>query len=85
MTIGPNTVIAAGSVVSRSIPAGVVAAGNPAKPVITTAQYAEWSLAVTPDYDETEYRRNKRAFLTRMTLRGSARGTAHSGPEAPKA
>ena len=31
VTIGDNTVIAAGSVVTRSIPSGVVAAGNPCK------------------------------------------------------
>ena len=50
VTIGPDSVIAAGSVVTRSIPPGVVAAGNPAKPVMTIQQYAEWSLAATPDY-----------------------------------
>jgi acetyltransferase-like isoleucine patch superfamily enzyme len=31
VTIGANSVIGAGSVVTRSIPAGVIAAGNPAK------------------------------------------------------
>jgi hypothetical protein len=72
VTIGPNSVVSAGSVVSRNIPPGVLAAGNPAKPVMTVEQYAEWSLAGTPDYDEAEYHRDKRAFLTRMTLRGSA-------------
>ena len=33
VTIGDNTVIAAGSVVSEDIPSGTVAAGNPCKPV----------------------------------------------------
>ena len=33
VTIGDNTVIGAGSVVSRDIPAGVVAVGNPCKPI----------------------------------------------------
>jgi acetyltransferase-like isoleucine patch superfamily enzyme len=81
VTIGPNSVISAGSVVSRNVPAGVLAAGNPAKPVITTEQYAEWSLAATPAYDEAEYHRDKRAFLTKMTLRGSARRSAQRKPE----
>jgi len=72
VTIGPNSVVAAGSVVSRNVPPGVLAAGNPAKPVMTTHQYAEWSLAATPDYDVTEYRKDKRAFLTRFHMRGTA-------------
>ncbi len=71
VTIGPNSVIAAGSVVSRSIPANVLASGNPAKPVMTIEQYAEWSLAATPEYDEAEYRRDKKRFLQKMTMRGS--------------
>jgi acetyltransferase-like isoleucine patch superfamily enzyme len=33
VTIGQATVVAAGSVVTRSLPAGVVAAGVPAVPV----------------------------------------------------
>jgi acetyltransferase-like isoleucine patch superfamily enzyme len=71
VTIGPNCVVAAGSVVTRSIPPGVVAAGNPAKPLMTVQQYAEWSLAATPDIDEEEYRRDPKAVLMRTPLRGS--------------
>lgn len=33
VTIGENTVVGAGAVVTRDLPAGVVAVGNPAKPV----------------------------------------------------
>jgi len=33
VTIGAGAIIAAGSVVTRSIPAGVIAAGNPARPL----------------------------------------------------
>jgi maltose O-acetyltransferase len=33
VTIGADSVIGAGSVVTRSVPAGVVAAGNPARVV----------------------------------------------------
>jgi acetyltransferase-like isoleucine patch superfamily enzyme len=71
VTIGPDCVIAAGSVVTRSISPGVLAAGNPAKPVMTVQQYAEWSLAATPDIDEEEYRRDPKAYLMRTPLRGS--------------
>lgn len=73
VSIGPNSVVAAGSVVSRSIPPDVLASGNPARPVMSIHQYAEWCLASTPDYDEEEYRRDKRAILLRLPLRGSPR------------
>lgn len=39
VTIGNDCIIGAGSVVSRSIPAGQVAVGNPARVVMTTAEY----------------------------------------------
>lgn len=71
VTIGPNSVVAAGSVVARSIPPDVLAAGNPAKPVMTIHQYAEWALAATPDYDEAEFARDRKAVLTRMYMRES--------------
>ena len=73
VTIGPNSVVAAGSVVARSIAPGVVAAGNPAEPVMTIRQYGEWCLAATPDLDrnEAEYRRDPKAHLMRTRLRAS--------------
>jgi acetyltransferase-like isoleucine patch superfamily enzyme len=71
VTIGPDSVVAAGSVVARSVPPGVLAAGNPAKPVMTIKQYAEWSLAATPEYDEAEFARDKKGLLARLALRGS--------------
>ena len=71
VTIGPDSVVAAGSVVARSIPPGVLAAGNPAKPVMSVHQYAEWALAATPDYDEAELARDKKAVLMRMYMRES--------------
>ena len=85
VTIGPNSVIAAGSVVSRNIPPGVLAAGNPARPVLTLHQYAEWALAATPDYDPEEYRRDKKALLLKITLRGSARRQARAEAQAKAA
>lgn len=41
ITIGDDVVIGAGSVVTKSIPEGVVAAGNPAKVIGTTAAFLE--------------------------------------------
>jgi acetyltransferase-like isoleucine patch superfamily enzyme len=71
VTVGPNSVVAAGSVVSRSVPPGVLVAGNPAKPVMTLHQYAEWSLAATPDYDGEAYRRDRKTVLMGLHLRES--------------
>lgn len=39
VTIGKNSIIGAGSVVSKDIPQGVVAAGNPAKIICTIEEY----------------------------------------------
>jgi acetyltransferase-like isoleucine patch superfamily enzyme len=39
VTIGPNSVVAAKSVVNRDVPPGMVVAGVPAKPVMTTDEY----------------------------------------------
>lgn len=41
VTIGDNSLIAAGSVVTKSIPAGSVAAGNPARVLCSVEDYYE--------------------------------------------
>lgn len=44
VTVGRGSVVAAGSVVTRDIPAGVIAAGNPCRVLrpLTEADYAKW-------------------------------------------
>ena len=44
VTIGDNVLIAAGSVVTKSIPSNVVVAGNPAKYICTLDEYIEKNL-----------------------------------------
>jgi acetyltransferase-like isoleucine patch superfamily enzyme len=73
VVIGPNSVVSAGSVVTRNVPPNTVVAGNPAAPVMTIEQYAQWSTAFSPPYDEELYRRDKRAALLQMALRGTPR------------
>jgi acetyltransferase-like isoleucine patch superfamily enzyme len=75
VSVGPNSVVAAGAVVTRNVPPNTLAAGNPAKPVMSITQYAEWSLAATPAYDEEEYHRDKRSVLTRLPIKGSGRSS----------
>ncbi|WP_442498881.1 acyltransferase [Methylobacter sp. sgz302048] len=41
VTIGPNTIVGAGSVVTKDIPEGVIAVGNPAKPIGKTYDLVE--------------------------------------------
>lgn len=44
VTIGDNALVAAGSVVTKSVPAGVVVGGNPAKIICTVDEYIEHNL-----------------------------------------
>ena len=71
VTIGPNSVVSAGAVVTRTIPPNALAAGNPAAPIMTIQQYAEWSLAATPAYDEAEYKRDKKSVLLKISIKGT--------------
>jgi len=64
--IGPNSVVAAGAVVGRSVPPNSVAAGVPARIFMTVEDYAKQALLNMPDIDRAAYRRNKRAELLRV-------------------
>lgn len=45
VTIGANSIVGTGSVVTKDVPAGVVVAGNPAKFVKTIEEYKKGVLA----------------------------------------
>ena len=61
--IGNNCIIGAGSVVTKDIPDGICAAGVPAKPIMTTSEYAEKSKNNMKPYDHEEYNKNKKDYL----------------------
>ncbi|ULA68942.1 MAG: Protein CapG [Nitrospira sp.] len=66
VSIGPNSVVAAHSVVTKDVPPNTVVGGVPARVLMTTEEYAEKSLKQTPDYDRQAYRRDKVAELLRL-------------------
>ena len=66
ITIGPNSVVAAGSVVTKDVPPDTVVGGNPARFISTTNDYAEKCLANTPDYDPAAYETDKKNELLRL-------------------
>lgn len=58
VAIGPGAIVGAGSVVTRDIPEGVVAAGSPAKPICSVSEYlnkVEEQRAGRKIFDETYY------------------------------
>jgi acetyltransferase-like isoleucine patch superfamily enzyme len=71
VTIGPNAVVGAGSVVTRDVPPDTVVAGVPARPVCTLERYVEaYRARMIPDLSSD--RRELRRQLTRR-LWGEAR------------
>lgn len=58
VTIGNNSIIAAGAVVNKDVPSGEVWGGIPAKYIMTTMEYAEKCLSRTPKYDYENYKTN---------------------------
>lgn len=66
VSIGKNCVIGARSVVTKSIPNGIVVAGNPAKKICTIEEYAEKCKRTMPqNLDFDLYHKNKKEALCR--------------------
>ena len=66
VTIGPNSIVAAGSVVTKNVEPDTVVAGNPAKKLCSTYEYAQKCLENTPDYDEELYKKDRKQEILRM-------------------
>ncbi|MDQ2775349.1 MAG: acyltransferase [Acidobacteriota bacterium] len=66
VSIGPNAVVATGSVVTKSVPSNTVVAGVPARSLCTVEEYANDALRHTPDYNREAYAMDKRKELLRV-------------------
>jgi len=63
VTIGPNSVVGAGSVVTKDVPPNSIVAGNPARVINTVKNFAEKCLRENPNIDRKLYKNNKRKAL----------------------
>ena len=63
VTIGEGSLVAAGSIVTRSVPAGVVVAGNLAKFVCTVEEYIERNKKYNAGTKGLSYYAKKKALL----------------------
>lgn len=64
VTIGKGALVAAGSIVTKSVPAGVVVAGNPAKYVCTVEEYIERNKKFNLGTKGLSFEEKKKALLT---------------------
>lgn len=82
VTIGPNAIVGAGSVVTRDVPPNSVVAGAPARFITTVDEYAARCLNENPAYDRDAYKADKKRELQRIFAMGAkhAREDRHPAP-----
>lgn len=66
VTIGPNSVVAACSVVTKDVPPNSVWGGVPAKHIKTLEEYIEGCVEECPMYDAENLKRNKKEELLKI-------------------
>lgn len=68
VTIGDNSIVGAGALVTKDVPPGVVVGGVPAKIISTTHDYAEKCLKEAPDWNPDAMRKDKKKELLRIFI-----------------
>ena len=66
VTIGPNSIVGAGSLVRKDVEPNSVYAGVPARRICSLEEYAEKCLRETPEYDKEQYRIDKKKEVLRV-------------------
>lgn len=66
ITVGPNSIVGSGSVVTKDVPPNVVYAGNPAHYICSIEEYSTKCLNNNPDYDIELYTKDKKKELLRI-------------------
>lgn len=66
VSIGDRSIVAAGAVVTKTIPTGEVWGGGPAKFITTVDEYAERCLRSAPEYDTEKFKTHKREEIIRF-------------------
>ena len=64
--IGENSIIAAGSVVTKSVPRNSVVGGNPAKYICSLDKYIKKTIDTQPDYNIENFKKNKKEEILKM-------------------
>lgn len=64
--IGPNTIVGAGSIVTKDLESNSVYAGVPARRICSLEEYAEKCLRQTPKYNKEDYFADKKSEVLRI-------------------
>lgn len=70
VSLGNNSIVAAGSVVTKKFPDNAVIGGNPAKIIKTTDEYIKKCVEENIEYDIQNYKKNKKQEVLNMLNEG---------------
>ncbi len=66
VSVGPNSIVGAGSLVTKDVPPNSIFGGSPAKFLCSVDDYVKKCIETNPNYDRENYRKNKMAELLKL-------------------